>query len=320
VVYHRDEFGMDEDQLIDRIWQDRLRWSDAAGSLKRGVLRWRLITLVLAVAGAALTTAAATIVPAEWVRVAAGAGAVALALVPFITARFLTTAHVSRWLRARSVSEGIKSEVFRYRTRLSDVAGNTTLTELQAKVRKIRQWAPDLEVQLPSEPVSKGTAPGRLTPTDYLRERVREQIERYYRPQARANNKLAERFHRLEIGAGALAAILGALAAYYTNHSVGPWVAVLTTLGATFAAHAAANRYDFQATTYAATARELDDIEQGWLAAGSPTDPEAWSRVVNACEEAISAENRAWMAKLDEPAPAVAAVAAEAGGAARADS
>lgn len=311
---------MDEDQLIDRIWHDRQRWSEAAGRLKRDVLRWRLVTLILAVVGAVLATAAATIVPAGWVQITAGAGAVALVLIPFITGHFLTTKRVSRWLRARSVSEGIKSEVFRFRARVFDAAGKNALTELQEKVRKIRQWAPDLEVQLPPEPVSKGTAPGNLTPADYLRERVRAQIEGYYRPQAHANAERAKRFHWLEIVAGALAAALGALAALYSELGLGSWVAVLTTLGATFAAHAAGNRYDFQATTYAATARELDDIEQSWLAAGRPTDPDAWSRVVNACEEAISAENRAWMAKLDEPAPSVAAVTAAAGGAARADS
>ena len=50
---------------------------------------------------------------------------------------------------------------------------------------------------------------------------------------------------------------------------------------------------------YYATARQLEDLETGWRTSGSPADPDRWSQFVRDVEEAISATNRAWMAKLD---------------------
>jgi hypothetical protein len=75
---------------------------------------------------------------------------------------------------------------------------------------------------------------------------------------------------------------------------------VLTTIGGSIATHAAAGRYDFQAATYYATARQLLDLAIGWEAGGKAAPSKEWSEFVRGCEEAISAENRGWMAKLDQ--------------------
>jgi hypothetical protein len=102
-------------------------------------------------------------------------------------------------------------------------------------------------------------------------------------------------------GFACLAAILSAIATLVSDLNsalIGPWVAVVTTIGGTIAAHAAANPYDFQATTFFATARQLSDLVQ--QASGKRPPSKEWSTFVRSCEEAISAENRAWMAKLDE--------------------
>jgi hypothetical protein len=74
---------------------------------------------------------------------------------------------------------------------------------------------------------------------------------------------------------------------------------VLTTTAGAVAAHAAASRYDLQATTFFATARQLEDLAHEWKASARDAPSKEWSDFVRACEEAISAENRAWMAKLD---------------------
>jgi hypothetical protein len=74
-------------------------------------------------------------------------------------------------------------------------------------------------------------------------------------------------------------------------------VAVVTTIGGTIAAYAAGSRYEFQATTFHATARQLKDLLGDWAVGARP-----WSDFVRGCEDAISAENRGWMAKLDDKA------------------
>ena len=75
----------------------------------------------------------------------------------------------------------------------------------------------------------------------------------------------------------------------------------MTTAGAAVAAHVAANRYEYIAISYTGTADRLQTIRDKWVdrpadARMSPSD------FVHSCEDAISVENQAWMAKLaDEP-------------------
>jgi hypothetical protein len=139
-----------------------------------------------------------------------------------------------------------------------------------------------------------------LDAAGYLKARVEEQIERYYRPKARLNANRAEQFRWVETGLAAAAALLGAYASFSESAAWGQWVAVLTTIGGSVSAHAAAGRYDFQATTFFATAKQLQDLTNGWRASGKPASSPEWSAFVRSCEEVISAENRGWMAKLDQ--------------------
>jgi conflict system pore-forming effector with SLATT domain len=147
-------------------------------------------------------------------------------------------------------------------------------------------------------------APPNLDPKAYLQSRVYQQVNEYYRPKAKENAELAERFRWAGIAMAGLAAILSAVATFVGttggSTTLGPWVAVLTTIGGSISTHAAAGRYDFQATTYFATARQLIDLAQGWQVSGRAAPSKEWSEFVRDCEEVISAENRGWMAKLDQ--------------------
>ncbi len=130
---------------------------------------------------------------------------------------------------------------------------------------------------------------------------VRQQIDRYYRPKARFFAKRSEQFRHAEIALAGFAAVVGAVATYSREfRMLGPWVAVITTVSGSIAAHGAAGRFDFQATTFYATARQLEDLVEDWTAAGKTAPGAEWSEFVHACEDAISAENRGWMAKLDD--------------------
>jgi len=230
-------------------------------------------------------------------------GTLALALVPFLTRYFLTSEETSKWVRARSISEGIKSEIYIYRAGAEPYTGTDASEILRRKVRDIRNWGRNVEVERakigsPTEP-----APTKLLGDDYLQQRVYPQAGKYYRPNAKRNAELAERFRWAGIAMAGLAAVLSAIATFFGDAGsvkLGPWVAVLTTVGGSIAAHAAASRYDFKATTFFATARQLEDLALDWQSSGKSAPSNAWSAFVRACEEAISAENRGWMAKLDE--------------------
>ncbi len=285
---------------IQEQWDEHVAWSNVADGLKRQRTRARTWVLVLTIVGAALQTLAAT-VSSHNLRLGAGlGGVVALALVPFITSYFLTADDTRKWLRARSISEGIKSEAFRFRASADPYAGADALDLLRKKVREIAGWGKDMATIRARVTFTPRSAPPPLAADDYLRSRILEQIDGFYRPKAKLNAELAAWFRLLQIVLSGLAAVLGAVATFMgKNASLGSWVAVLTTIGGSFAAHAAAGRYEFQATTYYATARQLADLAEDW-GSGRPAPSPEWSQFVQACEEAISAENRGWMAKLDE--------------------
>jgi hypothetical protein len=293
--------------VVQSLWDEHVGWSKTADRLKSRRGFWRTTVLSLTIVGAASQTFAAAVTAAA-LRLGAGVlGTLALAAAPFLTGHFLTADETRKWLRARSVSEGIKSEIFAYRAGAEPYTGPDALAVLHARVRQIRNWASSLEAERaitgsPSEP-----APGSLDPAAYIRVRVRQQVDEYYRPKARRTAVLAARFRWAEIALTGIAAALGALAtSELVSVKLGPWVAVLTTVAGAVAAHAAANRYDFEATTFYATAKELSDLEQDWQLSGQSAPGKAWSDFVRACEHVISAENRGWMAKLDETTRAAA--------------
>jgi hypothetical protein len=289
-------------------WKEHIAWSILADRLKSRRTHARSTVLCLTIAGAALQTLAGT---CPQVKTAAGiAGTIALALVPVIAGYLLKPEETRKWLRARSISEGIKSEFYTYRAGAAPYDGENPLLLLLAKFREIRNWGKDMlnlraEIEEPKNPKPD---PGPLGPNEYLAKRVYHQITEYYEPKAALNARMARRFRVLEILLAILTAVFSAIAtasaagnAGNIKLHLGPWVAVLTTIGGSLAAYALAGRYDFQATTFLATAAQLKDLVADWSTAGAkgPRSPE-WSAFVRGCEEAISAENRGWMAKLEE--------------------
>jgi hypothetical protein len=291
------------DSIVQSLWEEHVAWSKTANRLKSRRTFWRSAVLNLTVTGAAFQTLAATVNSPE-VKIGAGLlGTVALALIPFLSRYFLTAEDTRKWLRSRSVSEGIKSEVIAYRAGAEPYENPNGLETLRNKVREIRGWGENLEVELAKTGAPREAAPPRFDADAYLRARVQQQVHEYYRPKARQSAVLAEKFRWSEIGLAGLAAVLGAVATFVGDPisvKVGPWVAVLTTMAGALAAHAAASRYDFEATTFFATARQLEDLAEDWKASGKHAPGKEWSGFVRACEEAISAENRGWMAKLDD--------------------
>jgi hypothetical protein len=294
-----------EPQIVARTWRRHEHWSALAAAQKRGIMRWRTAALILAATGALLQTTAAMLGAGLPGTALCVISAVALVFVPFIAKFLLAPEQVRIWLRARSASEGLQSMVYRFHARVAPFDGSDRLARFTEAGKQLESWASSLAMELASvEPVTS-VPPGPLDAERYVDQRIRHQIERYYRPRARQDARLALRFRQLELAAGAVAAALGAiatglkLAAGSLTTGIGAWVAVITTIGGAVAAHSAANRYEQQARTYFATARHLEDLLDEWIAQGRLRDPTRWSAFVAACEDVISAENHGWMAKLD---------------------
>jgi hypothetical protein len=291
------------DAEIQSLWDDRVGWSKTSDRLKRTRESWRTIVLTLTVAGAALQTAAATW-PEQ--KMALGLpGALALAAVAIIGRYFLKPENAKKWLRARSVSEGMKSEIYTYRAGAEPYTGPDAMDKLRGKLKEIYGWAQGLDLERAKTGEINEPAPPQLDHEQYIEKRVLQQIRTYYQPKAQKNAWQAEVFNWAEIGFAAIAALLGAVATFSGDASsvssqLGTWVAVLTTIAGSIAAHAAASRFEFQAATFYATARQLKDLEGAWRSNKAQGDIAEWSKFVRGCEDVISAENRDWMAKLDQ--------------------
>jgi len=300
--------AVDARRIVESAWRDQALWSETANRLKVELTRWRYRAAVAGVTGAFLATLAGMLgsvgEPWRWLGASiALAGAVILAVVPAVLRTKASKERVQEWVRARSASEALKEEIYRFlvgappygpdRSPAALIEGCQTVKH---KVRDLAGHTARVEPPIKERPLE-------LTPDGYIDQRVTDQIEKYYRPQARKNAIKAEKLHGLEFWLGVAAAGLGAVAGFTALPEIGllphlsPWVAVVTTAGAAVTAHLAAARYDHAAMTYTATAGRLAALRDAWRADPSRLDPARVAKLVDDCENAISTENEAWLAE-----------------------
>ena len=305
---------MTED-VVTSIWRRRVAWSKAADNLKRDITWHRAIVSVLGVMGAIASTMAATwFADVANLRTGfAAGGAVCLALATYVGAQLVTADKLRAWTRARSVSEGLKAEVYTFRAKAKPYAGTDALDVLHERTSAILAPAKDLERYAADVKVDDKVSPPPPLGPDYVDRRVRQQIDGYYRPKARLNATRLKVFRGVEFALGVAGTALGALATYFSSQGTqqafattsSAWVAVITTVSAAVATHVIASRYEFLVMSYYGTASRLEDLVNHWKIKGDPHDLDRWSDFVKACEEAISVENESWLAKWMEKEPAI---------------
>lgn len=296
-----------DNSLLKDVWTQQREWSATANRLKAQIARWRKIVLSFAIAGAFLSTLS-TQLPYEIAQhIVALLGAALLTTIPLITLRKLSAKRTEEWTRTRSVSEGLKAEIYSFLARAhpydsTDESADRTLRE---RSYEITESAEDLVKYLSAAQVDSKSPPVFRAPEDYLKQRVADQID-WYKKKARVHMNRASQLRTIEFYLAFAAALLAGATGVVGNSfligglslDVGVWVAVLTTIGGTLTTHIAAERYDHIVTSYSATAHQLRHLKMQWppTEGNRPPSP-AWSQFVHQCEEAISKENESWMAK-----------------------
>lgn len=275
-------------------WAQQRVWSQVASNLKRDLDRARTSALMLAIAAAVLTVAAAqSIEPApEAGRLLSAVAAVGAGVATVIQRR-IGAGHVRAWTQARSVSEGLKSEVYAY------LAGGSTYTDdtdrdrvLGVSARRIVKEADNLGVHALGV-TSDDTPPPNITGlADYLTERVGRQIDDYYRPRAAVYERRVRRLRGLSLTLGVITVVLSAVATSFAVAAVAAWVPVATTAGTSVAAHIAASRYDQLILEYLRTAQHLEHLRRSHHDSPGPAN-----EFVDACEDVICTENKGWMTR-----------------------
>lgn len=291
-------------------WRDQRRWSNAANALKSGIEFWRTTALALAIAGALLATLATLVgLKTGLGQVLSLAAAVALAVVPGIRAGKLGTKTIEAWTRARSVSEGLKEEIYVYLTGTPPYDDADRDVKLGEKTFAIVKDAEDIDGHTIGQPDDDKPLPAVDNVESYLTNRVQPQYDGFYRRSAANNKRRLDQFRRVEFGLAVLGAALGAMAAATKVNAVGALVAVVTTVAAAITAHIAASRYEHLMITYQVTARRLRARVVQWRDSADHS-PKAAARLVRDCEDVISRENESWMAAWTRDAVENAAPAA----------
>lgn len=280
-------------------WQQQSVWSQTADRLKAGPGRQRMLRLALTLAAAVLALAGSQAKSVSFGASLALAvlAALALAAVGLLRGR-ADAEQVRRWTRARSVSEALKTEVFLFLSKSGPYEGaDDPDRRLEAEVSRLEREAGDLQGYTEGIVPRRRSLPEVHDVDSYLDVRVREsQLERYYEPKAR---DMRQRLRLLKVAEVTLALVAAALAATAaTWPSVGAWAAVVTTAGGVAAAYIASERYEFLWVEYSRTASELRRLLDRHTAAdGRPLSD---SELVQECEQVISVQNQAWMAKWGE--------------------
>jgi hypothetical protein len=283
---------------VEWAWRRQSVWSQTADKLKANVSRVQGLRLGLTVTAGAMALAASQIKEASLAAsvTLSVLAAVAVAAAGSLRAR-QSVAQTRRWTRARSVSEALKTEVYTFLAEHGPDADAATQQRLEAEVQRLEHEAGDLlGISEGTQPKQRGL-PAVHDLDSYLDVRVRQlQLEGYYQPRARDLRTRLRWIKGLEVTLALVAAGLAAVAA--VAPTVAAWAAVATTGGGAVAAYAAAQRYEFLLIEYNRTASELRRLlERRTSPSGRPLDDR---ELVDECEQVISVQNQAWMAKWGE--------------------
>jgi hypothetical protein len=278
-------------------------WSSTANKLKANYDRARKVTFALSIVAALLATVASQLegTPRLYLSVAS---AVLLGLVSFLTARLLSSARASAWVRARAASEALKREGFKFAASAAPYDDPATRDDwLNDEREKIeRDFYDLLGAVVPAS--GKGSVPrSPLPPEAYIQTRVLGQVEKFYEPKAETYRRAASALRTAEFGLSLVAAVITAAVGVAGKELFGlrfdfvALTAVLTTIAGAILAHIEASRYDFLVMTYRGAARRL----RNELARRPAATPAEWSAFINRCEAIILEENNGWVAKWSAP-------------------
>lgn len=287
--------------VLKYIWSQYRIWAITARQYRNEVSRWRDIVLALSIGGALVGTLSQQFVvwnlapSTSWlVRGLGFVGAAALVLAAFFSREIFGTDPEGRAVRARAAAEAFKSQAYLLATgappydamRPEDLFEKPVILNMAVEnVAPLTITDAEKADGLPSLPMSM---------EEYVKQRVDDQIT-YYSRSAIVNTEKVANSRMLSLMLGAVAALLGIVAGTYA--SVAGWVAVIGTITAAIAARQYAGRYQFLIISYRAVAQKLEALKVRWEIERTQNATAANEKFIEACEEAISVENSAWMAE-----------------------
>ena len=297
---------IEKNPALAYVWGKYREYALTSRKRKAELTSWRYRVLLFGVTGAILGTLCQEslrlgfnkIPELSLVPVALGvSSAIVIGLATYFGREILNPYQEQSWIRSRSMAEALKTEIYLF---LSNTSPYDTGNKSETLLKKSDELLKNVE-DLPTVPISEKDRQEKLptkdlTVDDYIRERVDDQVNNFYRQRSNELKQKMESDKTIGLVLGILAIILGALGA--TGWTAG-WIAVISTITASVAAYAYAGRYQYLIISYQATGDKLERLRALWKAKGkTDADKDERNKFIIECEEVISIENSAWMAEL----------------------
>lgn len=287
-------------------WSRFRAWDLTAVEVRGSLDRWRLWTLVLAVAGAVLVTLGQQLNSlmasiGAWAgllgRGISLAGAAAIALSAYFAREALSDDNVQRWTKCRSTAESLKAAIYLYRAGIPPFEGTDRDEKLLDRRAAIEDAAGGIEPSA-SQSQNETADLSPISAQDYVQQRVNDQTE-FYRRRSGEYQKKTKALRQVVFWLGAAAVILGVASA--TKPLLAGWTAVIATVIASLTSYVQSQRYQTLMAAYQSTARRLELLRDKWNASAQADNNK--NTFIQACEDTLAAENGAWVTQWSQRKP-----------------
>jgi hypothetical protein len=286
--------------LLDVAWKDYRGWA-AAARAHQGEYRQQAILVLVITCSAALFGALASIHwPDEGFILAASSLAAILVAIGTVLGRHILDVNAQqKWLQARATAEAIQSECYRYAARCGEYSNRDAALRFEDRIETLSAAATskglfaDAQARAAARP---GPTIG-MSPDWYRTHRLIDQRD-WYRGRSGEHAATARLLRRIGLALGSVAAVLGVISAAHLVSWVAPFVAMITTVTTSVAAYGALGRQVYLAASYSAMVSQIDRL----LALNNEGDLSD-ERLVEAAEDLLSSEHRAWADRVAQQEP-----------------
>ena len=294
-------------QALFDLWEKQTGWSEKANALKSTKMRltpWLMGATWLGTVLGALTSLTPTWLGQDashdgMVRVVSLMAAAMVTTSAFLTKNLLGPKQDEEWVTARTIAEELKAEGYIYAAAAPPYGDGAVPLALHNRRLELEHKGRALlpVVALPEAERRQRHPHERIDVEQYLALRVNQQIK-FHAEKARGYKGKLDVFRKVGMALGAAAVIVGLLAARSAQHApINVFLGVITTTVAMLQAFVMGQRYEYLASSYAATASNLDDLRRRWrLATDKPAS--LGQRIVLDSEALLAAQNRTWSEKF----------------------
>jgi SMODS and SLOG-associating 2TM effector domain 1/Protein of unknown function (DUF4231) len=290
------------DEVVRYTWGQYRVWAATSRALKARITRWSLLVLALTVAGTGLGTMGPFLpVPPRVGATLPWIAAVALGMAAYFTSQLLGDSARESWVKTRAMAEALKSECYLYVTRTPPFDHDDAADVLAGRTEALLRSAPSiLAVSISENERSKGFPNAAWTVDDYVAQRVREQIDGFYRGAITRHRHAVRVGQVIAIAFGIVAVILSASTGSRAPGSaswMGALLGAVTTAAAAIAAWFQSGNHLQNALSYQTVVAKLE------LLLAQRHAPGREAKLVADAESIFQAEHAAWLMQWQTQAP-----------------